>query len=107
MKDKVAYSQGEKIIGTMEAVDDVVIYKTTYSDFSVYADSSNRQYLRILSTPNVGDPGTKKYLDSGQYTETMNIPLDILAQYFGITPEKIKQGEIIMGITGTYAGSMS
>lgn len=107
VKDKVAYSQGEKIIGTMDAVDNVVINKTTYSDFSVYADSSQRQYLRIVSNPNVGDPGTKKYLDSGQYTETMNIPLDILAQYFGITSEKIKQGEVIMGITGTYAGAIS
>lgn len=107
VEGKIAYSQGEQVTGTMEAVDNVVITKTTYSDFTIYADTQNRQYLRIESNPNVGTPGTKKYLDSGNYTEIMNIPLDILAQYFGITSEKIKQGEIIMGVTGTYVGAMS
>lgn len=107
VKDKIAYSQGEQVTGTMEEVGDITITKTTYADFEITTDENNRQYLKITSNPNIGTPGTKKYIESGELTEYMNIPIDILAAYFGLDASKIKYGETIMGIQGTYTGSMS
>ena len=107
VKDKIGYSQGEEITGTMEELEEITITKTSYSDFTTYTDGNNRQYLRITSNPNVGTPGTNKYISSGSLTEYMNIPVDILAAYFGLDASKIKYGETIMGIQGTYVGAMS
>ena len=107
VQDRIGYSRGTRIVGTMEPIESIVTTKTTYSDFTTYEDTSGRKYLKVLSNPIVGEPGENKYITSGTLEDTLNIPLDILAQYFGLTSEKIKAGETIMGITGTYVGSMS
>ena len=107
VKDKIGYSQGERIIGTMEPISSISTTKTSYSDFTLYTDSSDRQYLRVISNPIVGQPNENKYVSSGQLLDTLNIPIDILAQYFGVTSEKIKYGETILGVTGTYTGNNS
>lgn len=107
VENKIGYSQGETIVGTMEEVGNITITKTSYSDFTTYTDDNQRDYLRITSNPNIGTPGTKKYISSGELNEQLNIPIDVLAAYFGLDASKIKYGETIMGIQGTYTGSMS
>lgn len=45
-----------------------------------------------------------KFYETGSIVE-MNITNELLAQVIGLTPDKIKAGEIICGIEGTYTGS--
>jgi hypothetical protein len=45
-----------------------------------------------------------KFYEVGSIVE-MNITNELLAQVIGLTPDKIKAGEVICGIEGTYTGS--
>lgn len=106
--DKIAYSQGAKVIGTMRTINETPIYKNTYNDFSYETktvDGTERTYFKVTSVPQLGTTGEKIAVTSGTYTQYLNIPIDVLATFIGLTPEKIKFGETILGVTGTYRGN--
>ena len=91
---KTAYVNGEKIIGSVdvnltgtgtvfENESQINVNDLTYVKF-VFLESGNSQMFR-----------------PGSY---ISVTKTILAQAIGLTADKIKAGETILGITGTYTG---
>lgn len=97
-ENKTAYVNGEKIIGNIKPV-------TTYdegqvvvcSDSYVELDGTNRFYAKAITMygPNIVPKGCK--------VQIMLSQVDV-AEAIGLTADKIKAGETILGITGTYTG---
>lgn len=105
--NKVGYSQGEKITGTMASIQDTPVYKNSYTDFTYETKTVGgveKTYLKIKCVPTLGDNGKNYVVKSGTFKMDVNIPLEVLAQYIGLTPEKLKLGENVLGVTGTYSG---
>lgn len=92
---KTAYVNGEKIEGNVLGNNDLVIDATTVSD--------DPEYNRTIVTGEIYQP---IFLTLDKYNGnighvTLNIYNDVLAQSIGLTENKIKLGETILGITGT------
>lgn len=105
LKDKTAYVKGIKVIGTYENknLNPDVTY-TVENDPYIFSranifDYSNGTSMYITS------PVINKsiYAESGCQIQIL-IELEDLANYIGLTADKIKSGEEILGITGTYTG---
>lgn len=107
LRGKIAYVNGKEITGEIDPVEQIAIYKDSYSDISLVTESQTsgtRTYLKIKSTPILSTEGNNVLVTSGTYKEELNIPIDVLAQFLGITPDIIKYGETILGVTGRYKG---
>lgn len=104
---KIAYSNGKELTGTVKEINKISIYKDSYSDISLVTEqqtSGSKTFLKIKSTPQLGNDGDHIMITSGQYKEELNIPIDVLAQFLGVRPEIIKYNEVILGVRGTYKG---
>lgn len=94
-ENKTAYINGEKITGTLhEYSSDLIMTgeNATKDDGQelvfIHANASQAQYIaRIGFKPGI------------------SISFSSLAELIGLTPDKIKAGETILGVTGTYTGT--
>lgn len=92
--NKTAYVNGEKITGTLPLFPNS---RTFTVDGGVTNDTENSKLT--ISTINT----LKQTLDSNLNME-FSTSYSNAAQAIGLTADKIKSGETILGITGTYAG---
>lgn len=96
-QDKTAYVNGEKITGTLEK-----LFELSYIVNNViWTDETDLEQLR-LDIPLLGDG----IVTSNQTKTVVILHYDKLAEEIGLTADKIKAGETILGITGTYAGEI-
>lgn len=92
--NKTAYVNGEKITGTLPLFPNS---RTFTVDGGVTNDTENSKLT--ISTINT----LKQTLDSNLNME-FSTSYSNAAQAIGLTADKIKSGETILGITGTYTG---
>ncbi len=92
--NKTAYANGQKITGSLPLFPNS---RTFTVDGGVTNDTeNNRIQIRTINT-------TKQILDSNLNMEFNGEYADV-ADAIGLTADKIKAGETILGITGTYTG---
>lgn len=92
--NKTAYVNGEKITGTLPLFPNS---RTFTVDGGITNDTeNNRIQIHTINT-------TKQILDSNLNMEFNGEYADV-ADAIGLTADKIKAGETILGITGTYTG---
>ena len=99
-KNKTAYVNGEKVIGTMDGMDNQQYWRASKVTIESGWSDLNSNRVVLTSTPPYGKTlrwysGTELRLHAGW--------VDI-ANAIGLTADKIKAGETILGITGTYTG---
>lgn len=87
-KGKTAYVNGEKVTGMLEKISQY----DTYSD-NVGIDL-NDSYVTFSS-----HEGSKGIFEN--ITITHNVTYPKLVEVFGITPDKIKEGDVVLGVEGT------
>lgn len=94
---KTAYVNGEKITGTLE--------QTTGSNASIlYTTVGDEEMsMQMLTARFTANSNYGSYIPKAN---TLDLWLDetTLANVIGLTADKIKSGETILGITGTYTG---
>ena len=95
---KTAYVNGEKITGTINA-------DTT--EFGDVCDNVTINPNGVLNFSKTKDDGKSPILWTNGRTFSLTIQDTDLASTIGLTADKIKLGETILGITGTYEGTMS
>ena len=96
LNGKTAYANGQKITGSLPLFPNS---RTFTVDGGITNDTeNNRIQIHTINT-------TKQILDSnlnmefnGEYTDVANA--------IGLTADKIKAGETILGVTGTYTGEI-
>lgn len=92
-----AYVNGEKITGTLKK-----LFELSYIvNNVVWTDETGLDQLR-LDIPLLGDG----IVTSNQTKTVVILHYDKLAEEIGLTADKIKAGETILGITGTYTGEV-
>lgn len=91
---KTAYVNGEKITGTLTNINQIAWAITDASELEV-----NTDIIRIIKTAWYNGV----FYENTDYFDTQ-VTFEALAQAIGLTADKIKAGEIILGITGTYTG---
>ena len=92
-----AYVNGEKIEGSLST-----IFNLGYQvDSVVWTDETEQNQLK-LDIP-VNNSGI---VNAGSSKIAVILRYDKLAEEIGLTAEKIKAGETILGITGTYTGDV-
>lgn len=91
---KTAYVNGEKITGNLPLFPNT---RTFAIDGGIINDTENNK-LKITTMNS-----TKQILDSNLNME-FSTDYSNVAEAIGLTADKIKAGEIILGITGTYTG---
>lgn len=92
IKDKIGYGPDGKIIGTLQVKPSGTSIPSNLDGLGIAPD---RVFIPFTID-------TKSILD-GDYA--VNCLQSVLAEKLGITADKIKAGEVILGITGTYEGS--
>ena len=92
--NKTAYINGQKITGTLPLFPNS---RTFTVDGGITNDTENGKLT--ISTINT----LKQILDSNLNME-FSTSYSNVAEAIGLTPDKIKSGETILGVTGTYTG---
>ena len=95
---KTAYVQGEKITGAINKIMEL----TYIVDDVIWTDKSDEDRLELDITFI-----TSGVVSANETKTIVALPYDKLAQQIGLTADKIKSGETILGITGTYTGETS
>lgn len=100
IQDKTAYVNGQKITGTLSV---------SNPHFGCYSSSNITEGMGNLfpDTPNLviqSSPLTKRIYIVKNSTPSMAVQHSTLAEAIGLTADKIKKDEVILGITGTYEG---
>jgi hypothetical protein len=105
-KDKTAYVKGKKITGILP----VLTYPSNPSspsdwDYQFTAGNASYIYRRdnvdyLVGTYTVS--GQQSWMFEGNSKMKLGIPYSLVANKLGITAPKIKKGETIAGVTGTY-----
>lgn len=95
---KTAYVNGQKVTGTLPAVGSI---NFRGNNFTV-SQMSTKIKIKTNYVPTSAD--TEKFIINTTSNVYMEVPQEILAQSLGLTPDKIKSGVTICGVTGTYAG---
>lgn len=102
VQNKTAYVNGSKITGSL--------FLSTGSDYFYYGESGVN--IALFDSDGDEEPDcvqiskemvTRLCYETGA-TLTLNTKYADLAKLIGLTPEKIKSGETILGVTGTYTG---
>ena len=94
VKNKTAYVNGAKVIGTLEPATQVSL-KTTNSTISSDNTEESLYFRNTVGETQLVNNLTR-ILIRAQWSDIANV--------IGLTADKIKAGETILGITGTYAG---
>lgn len=97
VQGKTAYVNGEKITGTVVNKADGEVLNIL--QLGSTADDTTQMFT-INGTTHVG-----RAIIADTTPVSMRASYAVLAQQLGITPDKIKAGEVICGVTGTYTGS--
>ncbi len=108
-KDRTAYVKGQKITGTLP----VLTYPSGDFDSQFIAGDSvytknrdNKDYL--VGTYQVASGSQPdSWMFEGNRKMKLGIPYNLVANKLGITAGKIKKGETIAGVTGTYEGTQT
>ena len=101
---RTAYVNGQKITGTLQGVDE-------FAPIGIAGDADNITLETIDETINVVAAEYTKTSEptllNGNCKITAFMKQSSVATAIGLTPDKIKFGETILGITGTYVGEAS
>lgn len=103
VEGKTAYVNGEKITGIVETLQRI---------FGNYIESINYvpNFSNIVNITASTDMSTPVILKPSEDTNKLMMSINVsdaeLASHLGITADKIKAGETILGVTGTYAGEI-
>lgn len=103
VRNKVAYFKGNKIIGGIEPwinVQGSIVWNNNNQDHIIINDINQQIQVHIY---NVFPLGT--YVKDC-HIQIEQIPFSDLVSVIGLTADKIKKGETILGVTGTYEGSI-
>lgn len=92
---KTAYVNGAKVTGSLPLFPNSRTFTVDNGGVALDAEDSNLQITTINTTKQVLDSGVNMVF-SATYTD--------IATAIGLTADKIKSGETILGITGTYTG---
>lgn len=97
--DKTAYVNNEKVTGTLESVGGLNTNVESITPNTGYDNSFIEFRSQVLDHPMalIGD----------NITITMTPPMAQISTAINLTADKIKSGETILGITGTYTGNSS
>lgn len=126
VKGKTAYVNNVKVTGTFEGVDssdadalatDIISGKTAYINNtkvtgtvnkldSIAVNSTNTEYSaengKVTLSSTVGvNSGEKKYVDDTT-TNAISVSQTDLASTIALTADKIKKGETVLGVAGTF-----
>ncbi len=97
---KTAYVNGQKITGTLQGQDE-------FYPVGILGDADSID-LEIIDTTTVLAVNyiktSERTLLNGNCKITAYIKQNLIAQAIGLTADKIKAGETVLGITGTYTG---
>lgn len=93
LKDKVAYVNGERVVGELETLEDNITLNTN----SLSVDAINNQLTMEGSIPNTGIVNNSAVL---QMSATGEQVVDAI----GLAPDMLKSGTNILGVEGTYSG---
>lgn len=94
---KTAYVNGELITGTVIEGTEIGDTAETITTLT----NADGDHLELNYTKNDGKPAI---IFRDGYIMKLNVSYSELANYIGLTADKIKEGETILGITGTYTG---
>lgn len=95
VQGKTAYANGEKIIGAVAEINAPDGMPGSYN----LTNYNNTLLVQAIATYDA-------LIRTGAKINA-EIPYDIIADYIGLTADKIKAGETILGITGTYTGEIT
>lgn len=96
--DKTMYVNGQKITGTLRDIANGSASSFINTEYTI----ENKPQFNLL---NFRLPFTEDVLHRQGSVEQLNVMYGKLNSVIGLTADKIKLGETILGITGTYAGS--
>ena len=105
VEGKTAYVNGSKITGTLAAEDDLPITSSVSNQSDITFGDDGFGTQSVIFTGTSTGWYTPKYINSAIPTISAN--QSMVAAAIGLTADKIKKGETILGITGTYEGTMS
>lgn len=100
VKDKTAYCYGEQITGTIDieqgekSLELQDLSYITDIDGDYFQIPMNKENKRVISS-------TEEVLSNEELELTYKIPASVIANLIGLTADKIKSGETVLGITGT------
>lgn len=94
---KTAYANGEKITGNVTAISD------EWHNFPETEDIVNDTGLQTVAMTKQLPSGNSIHILGGAKV-TLSCSQYQMSQAIGLTADKIKAGETILGITGTYTG---
>lgn len=95
---KTAYVNGAKVTGSLPLFPNSRTFTVDNGGVALDAEDSNLQITTINTTKQVLDSGVNMVF-SATYSD--------IATAIGLTADKIKSGETILGITGTYTGEVT
>jgi len=116
-KDKTAYVNGSKITGTLP----VIVYPVDPSDTSTthnwnyqftagtagYTTTREGTDYLVGTSQIAGNDEPDSWMFEGNRKMKLGIPFSVAASIIGLTSNKIKKDEVVLGVTGTYEGSSS
>ena len=97
--NKTAYVNGQKVTGTLEIADAVSIDNSNNTDTHLTSIDVDNISSMVVGADINDLYGVKKVVEDGVGLEII-APQSQFADVIGLTADKIKQGEIILGITG-------
>ena len=104
IQEQTAYVNGEKIEGTLELTNAISIDNSTNTDTSITLMNLGDVPSMIIDADITDFYGLKKAVEDGSSLEII-APQSQIANVISLTADKIKKGETILEITGTYEGS--
>ena len=96
--NKIAYINGQKVTGTLRDIANGSASSFINTEYTI----ENKSQFNLLD---FRLPFTEDVLHRQGSVEQLNVMYGKLNSVIGLTADKIKLGETILGITGTYAGS--
>ena len=113
LSGKTAYVNGEKIVGYIDCPPNIMNYYPINYDYITITDESflgETQWLTVdpIAVGRSTGNSIHQYIttDNNFYWKEM-LGFKAVANVIGLTPEKIKKDETILGVTGTYEGEQS
>ena len=108
VNNKIAYSNGEKIVGKINVVDTNNIWIDSSSDGKSVADDKNNANLKIIETFS-NDMSTE--IDYGKVfrpnsSVQFNIPYNVVSNALNLTSDMIVEGKNILGVAGNVIPSI-